>query len=126
MHQERQWQLDAERLGGLEVDDQLEPGWVLHGQIGGLRALEYAVDIERRSPPDVSAIGPIGNETSVRREVTVRIDCRFLSRASSMMRARYVSVVVSGITIKPSMEARESVSNAPSISARSRTSTTVN
>jgi hypothetical protein len=48
---------NPERLGSFEVEDQLELGWVLHGQIGGLRAIEYAVDIERRSPPDVSAIG---------------------------------------------------------------------
>jgi hypothetical protein len=70
---------NPERLGSFEVEDQLELGWVLHGQIGGLRALEYAIDIERRSPPDVSAIGPIGNEASVRREVTVRLDCRDFS-----------------------------------------------
>ena len=31
---------EPERLGGLEVDDQLELGGLLHGQVGGLGALE--------------------------------------------------------------------------------------
>src|SRR6516164_8808035 len=42
------WDGEAERLGGLEVDDQLEPCRHLHGKIGRLLALEDAVDISRR------------------------------------------------------------------------------
>jgi len=30
----------SERLGGLEVDNQLELGWLLDGQVSGLRARE--------------------------------------------------------------------------------------
>ena len=40
--------VDTERLGGLEVDHQLEPGRLLHRQIGWLGALQYLVN-ERRS-----------------------------------------------------------------------------
>src|SRR5262245_46586215 len=49
-HQQRQRQLNAERLGSLEIDNQLELGRVLHRQIGRLAALENAINIERRSP----------------------------------------------------------------------------
>src|SRR6267142_1754837 len=31
---------EAERLGGVEIDDQLEPRWLLYRQIGGHGALE--------------------------------------------------------------------------------------
>jgi hypothetical protein len=33
------------RFGGLEVDDQIELGWRLHGEVGRLGALENAVDV---------------------------------------------------------------------------------
>src|SRR5215813_4045791 len=35
----------AERLCGLEVDDQIKLGWLLDGQVGGLLALENPADI---------------------------------------------------------------------------------
>ena len=37
--------VEAERLGGLEVDDQLELGRLLHRQVGWLLALEDTIDI---------------------------------------------------------------------------------
>ena len=37
----------AERVGGLEVDDQLELGGLLDRQVGGLRAFEDLVNIAR-------------------------------------------------------------------------------
>ena len=40
--------VEAERLGGLEVDDQLELGRLHDRQVGGLRALENAADVDRR------------------------------------------------------------------------------
>ena len=36
--QERRWDRQAEGLGGLEVDDQLERGGLLDGKIAGFRA----------------------------------------------------------------------------------------
>ena len=41
------WDFEAERLGGLQVDDQLELGRLLNRQVGGLFALE--------DPPGIDA-----------------------------------------------------------------------
>src|SRR5215469_12504855 len=43
--QQRHWDGDAERLGGLQVDGQLELDWVLHWQVGRLVPFEDAADI---------------------------------------------------------------------------------
>ena len=42
--------VEAERLGGLEVDDQFEFGRRLHRQVGRLLALEDAVDVAGGAP----------------------------------------------------------------------------
>ena len=39
------WYIEAKRLGGLEIDHSLEPGRLLHGQVGRPFALKDAVDI---------------------------------------------------------------------------------
>ena len=44
------WDLEAERLGGLQVDDQLELGRLLERDVARLRALENLVDETRRAP----------------------------------------------------------------------------
>src|SRR6266851_4147666 len=38
--QQRRWDRQAEHIGGLEVDDEVEVGGLLDRQVGGLRALE--------------------------------------------------------------------------------------
>src|SRR5262245_3711137 len=43
--EQRCWHVDAERLGGLEVDDQLILGWRLHRQVARFFTLEDAIDI---------------------------------------------------------------------------------
>ena len=53
--EQRRWHLDAERLGGFEVDHELEFGRLLHRQIGGLRAFE--------NPPSVNAGETMGSTT---------------------------------------------------------------
>ena len=53
--------VEAERLGGLEVDQQFVLCWRLHRQIGGLLTLEDAVNIAGRSSVLVEKVRPIGS-----------------------------------------------------------------
>src|SRR5882757_86542 len=46
-HLQRQRHGEAERLGGLEVDDQFELGRRLHGKIARLLTAENAIDVPR-------------------------------------------------------------------------------
>ena len=50
--------VEAERLGGLEIDHQFVLGRRLHRQVGRLLALEDAIDISGRAPVLVDEIGP--------------------------------------------------------------------
>ena len=49
---------EAERPGGLEVDDQFELGRLLDRQVGGLRALENAADIDAGLTIRVARLAP--------------------------------------------------------------------
>src|SRR5258707_15389820 len=62
--QERLWDRQAEGLGGLEVDDQLELGGLLDGQVAYLGTLEDPVDVGRRAPEEIGHIGPVGHEAA--------------------------------------------------------------
>jgi hypothetical protein len=68
--------IETKRLGGLEVDDQLELGWRLNRQLGRLFAFENAIDIRRRLPIDVDLVNPIGQQPSGVDESAERIDRR--------------------------------------------------
>jgi hypothetical protein len=52
----RRRDVDAERLGGLQVDGGFELGRKLDRQVGGLGALEDAIDIGRRAPIQIDAV----------------------------------------------------------------------
>src|SRR6266404_8044680 len=45
-HHQRLWDGDAERLCGLDIDDQLDSGRLLDRQVGGLGAFEDLVDVD--------------------------------------------------------------------------------
>ena len=47
----------TERLGGLQIDDELEFGWLLDGQVGRLGTFENFVDIRSSAPEEVVQIG---------------------------------------------------------------------
>ena len=66
--------VEAERLGGLEVDHQLVLGRRLHRQVGGLLALEDAIDVAGRAPVLVDQVRPIGDQAAGGDKVAVRVD----------------------------------------------------
>ena len=57
--------VEAERLGGLEIDHQFVLGRRLHRQVGGLLALEDAIDVAGRAAVLVDDIRPIGDQAAV-------------------------------------------------------------
>jgi hypothetical protein len=60
----RRWNRHAERLGGLEIDDELERGWLLDREIGRTRALQDLCYVGRRTPEHVSQVGSIGHQSA--------------------------------------------------------------
>ena len=55
---------EAERLCSLEVEHRLVLGRRLHRQVGGLLALEDAIDIAGRTPELVDLIRPVGDQAA--------------------------------------------------------------
>src|SRR5262249_35643043 len=55
---------DAERLGGDQVDDQVEFGRLLHWYVGRLRPAQNLVDILGGAPEKVREVWPLGHQTS--------------------------------------------------------------
>ena len=56
--------VEAERLGGLEIDHQLELDRGLHGKLARLLALEDAVDIGRRAPKIIDQVNSVGQQAA--------------------------------------------------------------
>ena len=56
--------VEAERLGGLEVDHQFVLDRRLHRQVGGLLAFEDAIDVAGRAPKLVDQVRPIGDQAA--------------------------------------------------------------
>jgi hypothetical protein len=61
---EMHWNVEAQRLGRIEVDDKLISRRCLHRHVGWLLALKDAVDITGRTPIQVDPIRPIGHQTT--------------------------------------------------------------
>ena len=66
--------VEAERLGGLEIDDQFVLGRRLHRQVGGLLALEDAIDIAGRAPVLIDDVRPVGDQAAAGDEVAFVVD----------------------------------------------------
>ena len=73
--EQRRRHVEAERLGGLEVDHQLVLGRRLHRQVGRLLALEDAIDIARCAPVLVNLISPVGDQSAGLDEGAFEVDC---------------------------------------------------
>src|SRR5438552_2196857 len=73
--QQRRRDGEADRLRGLEVDDQLKLRWLLHGEVGGPCALQNLVNVGGEAPPSIMKVGAIGHEIAVDCEVFPRRNC---------------------------------------------------
>src|SRR5947207_5845923 len=70
------WNINAERLGGLEIDDQLEGRRLLDRQIGGLGALENLSRVSADLVKGKSEACSIADQAAGSGEFTPRIDRR--------------------------------------------------
>ena len=59
---------EAERLGGSQVNDQIEFGRQLNGQITGFRSFESAIYIEGRTSKQVEDVSPVGYQSAFGRK----------------------------------------------------------
>src|SRR5262249_49906797 len=66
----------AECLGGLEIDDQLECGPLLDWQIRGMGTFENLAGVNARLASGASEARPIGNQAADRRDFTPWVDRR--------------------------------------------------
>ena len=66
--EQRWWEFKAKRLGGLEIDDELKLGWLLHWQISGLLASDDPGNIGPGSAMGVHGAGAIAHQAAIRDE----------------------------------------------------------
>src|SRR6202035_841173 len=68
--------LDAERFGGLQVENELEPGRLLHRQVGGLGTLEDVGGIDADLTKRVCEVGSVAHQPAGYDIITSRINRR--------------------------------------------------
>ena len=68
--------IQAERLAGLQIGDQLEGGRLLHRQVGGLGALKDPSGVNTDLAPGAGAAGPVADQPSGVDKFTPVIDRR--------------------------------------------------
>src|SRR5215831_17532571 len=72
---EQSWRhVEAQRLGGFEIDHQLVSRRRLYWKLGHVGTLEDAIDIRRRLPVHVDTINPVGYESAIHGKETVRVN----------------------------------------------------
>jgi hypothetical protein len=69
--------VEAEYLGGLEVDDKLELGRRLDRQISRLLAAQDAIKVRRSASPQIGYVGAISGQSAGVGEEGERIDCGY-------------------------------------------------
>src|SRR5262249_24119384 len=74
--EQRRRYLEAERVGGLEIDHQLECGRLLHGQVGGLGALQDLVHVRGAAPVEIEKARPVRHETPGLHTLPDAVCCR--------------------------------------------------
>ena len=73
---ELQRHFEAERLGGLEINDELELGWRLDWEFARLRAIQDAIGVDRSAAIVVDPVVAIGDKAADLRELTEWVDGR--------------------------------------------------
>src|SRR5262249_43730441 len=68
--------VDAERLGGFEVDEELDLGCLLDRQLGGLLALDKPAGMDSCPAVCVPNVRSVAHQTAGRRELAPFVDCR--------------------------------------------------
>ena len=71
---QRTWNGEAERLRGLQIDEQLILGRRLHRHIGGLFTLEDAIDVASRAAERIDRVRSVRDETTSSYEITPPVD----------------------------------------------------
>src|SRR5260370_2688785 len=71
--QQRRWDRQADSFRGLQVDDQLELGGLLDGQVAGLGTLQDAVNVPCGTPPLISDVRTVRHEAPVAVELPVNV-----------------------------------------------------
>src|SRR6476620_10906512 len=66
--------VETQSFGRLEIDDELILSRRLHRHVGGLLALEDAIDVTGCVSILVDEIGPIGNQAPISREEPFEVD----------------------------------------------------
>jgi hypothetical protein len=72
----REWHADAECLGCLEIDDQLNLCRLLHGQVGGLVAFQYSASKNSGGAVGILDAAAVTHEAAVAGKLIVLIDGR--------------------------------------------------
>src|SRR5262245_47180367 len=70
------WHGEAERLGGLHIDDELVFGRCLNWKVGWLLAFEDAVNVTGCADVGINGRWPVGEEAATMGEIAERIDRR--------------------------------------------------
>src|SRR5260221_11106946 len=67
--EESSWNRKTERLGSLEIYHKVESSGLLHGQVGGLRALQGFGHVRGGSSEHILDVRPIGHQATINCEL---------------------------------------------------------
>jgi len=112
--------VEAQRLGGLEVDDKLILRRRLHRHVCGLFAFEDAVDVTNRLPPHVDPIRPIGDQAACGDEGAIEVDRGQLVQGCELNDQIAIKQRPPAVTIRPPFGDRAKAVTVRSISPASR------
>src|SRR5262245_47313105 len=75
--EERRGDFEAKRLGGLEIDDQLEFGRLQDWEVGWLFALQDSAGVDANLAIGVTEVRSIAYQAASRDELTLSVNCRY-------------------------------------------------